>query len=222
MPRIARVVVPEMPHHVTQRGNYQQKVFMENTDRKLYLKWIKEYSERYGLRVWAYCLMDNHVHFVVVPQRMDSMAKTFNQAHMRYSQYINHEMGRRGHLWQGRFYSCLLDDSHLYTAIRYVENNPVRVGIVKRAEDYAWSSCRSHVLGLSDPVLSSDLPILNEISDWREYLGMVEEKDMVERLRECTSTGRPTGSKAFVRRIERLLERELIPQPIGRPRKRRR
>ncbi len=221
MPRIARVVVPEMPHHVTQRGNYQQKVFMEDIDRRLYLRWIKEYSDRYSLKIWAYCLMDNHVHYVVVPQRMDSMARTFNQAHMRYSQYINNKMGKRGHLWQGRFYSCLLDDAHLYTAVRYVENNPVRAGIVKRPEDYPWSSCRSHVLGLVDPVLSNNVPILNDISDWREYLGMVEEKDMIKHLRDCTSTGRPAGNKVFVSGVERLLGRELFPQPIGRPRKRR-
>ena len=98
MARMARIIVPNIPHHLTQRGNYRQIVFDTNNDRVQYLSWIKEYSERYGLKVWAYCLMDNHVHFIVVPSDTDSLAKTFNQAHMRYSQYHNEKIGQRGHL----------------------------------------------------------------------------------------------------------------------------
>ena len=219
MPRIARVVVPGIPHHITQRGNYQQVVFREDEDREQYLQWVKEYSNRYYLTVWGYCLMDNHVHFIAVPQNSDSLARTFNQAHMRYSQYYNHMMRRRGHLWQGRFYSCPLDEAHLYAGLRYVERNSVRAGLVKRAEDYRWSSALSHIEGLDDPILSSDLPLLKEITDWREYLSKPDDKVIIERLRRCTSTGRPMGSASFVKKIEGLLGRVLVPQPIGRPRK---
>lgn len=221
MPRIARVVVPDLPHHVTQRGNYQQIVFRRDEDRNQYLLWIKKYSNRCGLKIWAYCLMDNHVHFIVVPQRPDSMARTFNQAHMRYSEYFNRKMGKRGHLWQGRFYSCPLDETHHYAAVRYVENNPVRAGLVERGEDYPWSSAPNHVEGMSSPVLSDDLPLLREIANWREYLSMSDEESMVKHIRRCTSTGRPAGDDSFTRRIERLLGRALTPEPIGRPRKHR-
>ena len=194
MPRIARVVVPGIPHHVTQRGNYQQLVFLNDDDREQYLIWIKEYSNRCRLKIWAYSLMDNHVHFIVVPQEPDSMARTFNQAHMRYSQYFNRRIKKRGHLWQGRFYSCPLDDVYLYVAVRYVENNSVRAGLVRRAEDYAWSSALSHVQGVKDSILSDDFQLLKEIADWREYLTISDKEDLVEGLRRCTLTGRPSGS----------------------------
>ena len=159
MARMARIIVPNIPHHLTQRGNYRQIVFDTNNDRVQYLSWIKEYSERYGLKVWAYCLMDNHVHFIVVPSDTDSLAKTFNQAHMRYSQYHNEKIGKRGHLWQGRFYSCPLDEVHLYASVRYVEMNPVRAGIIEKAEDYAWSSAKSHIQGIDNPILSRDFSL---------------------------------------------------------------
>ncbi|MFH0800878.1 MAG: transposase [bacterium] len=131
MPRIARAVAPVYPHHVTQRGNYRQPVFEEENDFRQYLFWLKEYTQRYALKIWAYCLMSNHVHFICVPEKEDSLAKCFNTLHMQYSQYVNKKKAVRGHLWQGRFYSCMIDERHLYAAVRYIENNPVRAGIVK-------------------------------------------------------------------------------------------
>jgi putative transposase len=219
MPRIARVVVPDIPHHVTQRGNYQQRVFQDRGDREYYLSLIKEYSKKYGLGIWAYCLMENHVHFIVVPQNPDSMARTFNQAHMRYSQYFNSKMAKRGHLWQGRFYSCCLDEAHLYAAVRYVENNPLRAGLVEEATDYPWSSALSHAEKIDDPILSNDLPLLEEIPDWRRYLSTPEEETILEQIRGCTSTGRPAGSDSFIIKLEGLLGRRLRPKPIGRPKR---
>ena len=145
MPRIARVVIPNIPHHVTQRGNFGQNVFEDDTDRSVYLKWLHEYGQRYGTKFWAYCLMTNHVHYIVVPEYKNSLAMTFNQTHMRYSQYVNRKHNRCGHLWQGRFYSCLLDEDHLYAAMRYVERNPVRAGLKQQSEKYKWSSAASHV-----------------------------------------------------------------------------
>ena len=112
-PRIARIVILGIAYHIMQRGNYQQELFHSDADREQYLLLIKQYSDRYSLKFWAYCLMDNHVHFIVVPEKVDSMVKTFNQDHMRYLQYVNRREGKRGHQWQGRFYSCPLDDAHL-------------------------------------------------------------------------------------------------------------
>ena len=146
MPRIARVVVPNIPYHVTQRGNYQIDVFLDDKDRYKYLSLVKENSTEKSIDILAYCLMNNHVHFVLVPPTSDSLGKMFNQVSMRYSQYFNNKLGKRGHLWQDRYFSCPLDDDHLYEVIRYIENNPVKAGIVKSAEDYCWSSARAHVL----------------------------------------------------------------------------
>jgi len=219
MPRIARAVALDIPHHVTQRGNYQQIVFLDNEDRDHYLAWIKEYSKKCGLKIWAYCLMDNHVHFIVVPSKEDSLARTFNQAHMRYSQYFNRRMKQKGHLWQGRFYSCALDEAHLYCAVRYVERNPVRVGLAKQAEDYPWSSALSHTSKANNSLLSDDLPLLKDITDWKEYLSSFEEEEALEYIRRCTLNGRPAGSEGFMNRIEGLLSRSLKQRPVGRPKK---
>ncbi len=132
MSRSARIVIPNFPYHITQRGNYRQDIFQDDEDRLRYLSWIDEYSKKYDLSVFAYSLMDNHVHFIAIPQKEESLAKVFSIVHMRYSQYFNKKRKTSGHLWQGRFYSCVLDEPYLMTAIRYVEKNPVRAGIVKK------------------------------------------------------------------------------------------
>ncbi len=92
MPRKARIVAPGYPHHITQRGNYKQTVFAEDADRKNYLKLMKIYTGKYGLKIWAYCLMNNHVHFIAVPSTVDSMSKTFSQVNKLYSEYFNKKM----------------------------------------------------------------------------------------------------------------------------------
>ena len=140
MPRIARIVAVGLPHHITQRGNYNQNVFLDDNDRKRYAYWIQEYSAKYGLSILSFCLMQNHVHFIVIPNRGDLLAKTLNAAHMRYSQYFNKKMRAKGHLWQGRFYSCVLDEVHLIAAARYIERNPVRANIVRKPWEWKWSA----------------------------------------------------------------------------------
>jgi len=136
MPRIARAVAKGYPHHVTQRGNYRQTVFEDDEAFIQYKTWLKEYGQKFGLEIRADCLMTNHVHFVCVPQREDSLAKTFDTLHMRYSQYFNRKKGAIGHLWQGRFFSCSLDETHLYAAIRSIEKNSLRAKIVRSPENY--------------------------------------------------------------------------------------
>jgi putative transposase len=217
MPRISRAVATDLPHHVTQRGNYKQSVFEEDNDFRHYLQWLRDYTRRYSLKVWAYCLMSNHVHFVCVPTGEDSLARTFNTLHMRYSQYFNRKKKAKGHLWQGRFYSSILDESHLFAAIRYVENNPVRAGVVDSPDEYRWSSVRGHINRDSDPILSQDCPLAKEIGDWLEYLKEEDDKVMIDKIRSSTRTGRPCGDDGFMSRMEALLGRQLKALPRGRP-----
>ena len=219
MPRISRAVAIDIPHHVTQRGNYQQSVFEDNNDFRQYLQWLRDYARRYSLKIWAYCLMSNHVHFVCVPKKEDSFARTFNALHMRYSQYFNRKEKAKGHLWQGRFYSCILDESHLFAAIRYVENNPVRARVVDKPGDYKYSSVRGHKNMDSDPILSQDCPLVKETRNWLEYLREEDDKIVVDEVRSNTRTGRPCGDDGFISRIEGLLGRQLKASPRGRPRK---
>ena len=154
MPRISRAVIEGLPYHITQRGNRRADIFFDDADREKYLEWLSEYSNKHDLKILAYCLMTNHIHLVVVPKYTNSLSKVMRPLHMRYAQYINHKKDWVGHLWQGRFFSSVLDESYLLTAVRYVEQNPVRAGIVSIAEDYKWSSAASHCGTAKSNILS--------------------------------------------------------------------
>ncbi len=219
MPRIARAVAVGFPHHITQRGNYRQRVFEGDDDYRQYLEWLQFYGKKYSLKIWAYCLMGNHVHFIVVPMAVDSMSRTFNTLHMRYSQYFNRRHEDKGHLWQGRYYSCALDEPHLYAGIRYVENNPVKARIVKRAEQYTWSSARAHVKRIADLVLAGDCYLVESIDDWSTYLREKEDAVLIGDIRNSTKTGRPCGDDSFIEKIEKRLGRKLAAFSRGRPQK---
>lgn len=222
MPRIARVVAVGLPHHITQRGNYQQVVFLDEADRRRYLWWIRDYSIKYDLSILAYCLMQNHVHFIAIPYKIDSLAKTFNAAHMRYSQYLNEKLEKKGHLWQGRFYSCILDEPHLILAARYIERNPVRAGLVEKPWQWLWSSALEHVNGKTDGIIK--LGNLFEIvgmshSSWKEYIDKQEKEDLLQRIRKYTIKGSPLGTTEFVEKLEGETGRKLRVLRVGRPKK---
>jgi putative transposase len=217
MPRVARITAIGYPHHITQRGNYRQRVFKTQNDYKQYLSWLKEYSDRNALDIWAYCLMPNHVHFVCVPQNNDSLARTFNALHMRYAQYINKKQGMSGHLWQGRFYSCILAEKHLFAAVRYVENNPVRAGLVKEPDEYPWSSAKGHVKKGGDIILCDKSYSHRDIKNWLSFLKSDTDSDAVEDIRVKTRIGRPYGEDAFMAKLEKKLGMELTERRPGRP-----
>jgi putative transposase len=221
MPRMARVVIAGEPHHVTQRGNRREKVFHQRGDYQRYLWLLGDYAGKHGLAVQAYCLMPNHVHLIAVPREADSLALALKPVHLRYAQEINKRLGVSGVLWQGRFYSCPMDDHHFWAAVRYVERNPVRAGLVDRAEDYPWSSAAVHC-GLRTSHLLTDLPHRPEwLTDWSTWLRDEDDPETLKKLRWSTRTGRPAGGRAFIDRLERLVGRILRPQKGGRPRTRR-
>ena len=221
MPRGARLVLPGLPHHLTHRGNNRQEVFRDEEDRLTYLALLRHYAPKHGLKVLGYCLMTNHVHLAAVPEREDSLARAMGCAHLRYAQAFNWRYGECGHRWQGRFYSCALDDSHLIAALRYVERNPVRAGMTARAWEYGWSSAAAH-LGDRDP---SGLLDVREwqtrfwAAEWRRMLSEPEEEGQLRAIRLQTRTGRPLGSQGFLERLEILLGRHLGARPVGRPRR---
>lgn len=222
MPRIARVVAIGQPHHITQRGNYRQDVFLNADNRKQYLAWINEYSVKYGVFVLAHCLMANHVHFIAIPNESDSLAKTFNTAHMRYSQYFNKKLKQGGHLWQGRFYSCVLDQSHLVLAARYIERNPVRAGLVDKPWQWPWSSAAVHTNRKdNESVEFGDLLGIIGMSSsaWEKYIDSAEEDNFLQDIRKHTYAGRPLGEPEFTAGLEEKYGRRLCALPIGRPRK---
>jgi len=219
MPRIARAVFPNVPHHVTQRGNRREDVFFSDDDRRRYLELLQGYSELHGLEILAYCLMSNHVHLVVVPRKAASLAAALKPVHLRYAQHVNWTHDLAGRLWRGRFFSCPLDDRHCRAAIKYVERNPVRARLVRKAENYPWSSAAGHTGRREDPLLSRRPEIEAAIRDWSKWLQQRQPDAVIARIRQSTRTGRPLGDDSFVRRLEKLCGRILRPKPGGRPRK---
>jgi len=208
MPRRARLVIPGMAHHVTQRGNFKQDVFHRQEDFRNYCYWFKKFSQDYKVEVIAYCLMRNHVHFVVIPGCKYSLGLLFKNVHMRYAQYKNKRESRTGHLWQGRFYSCILSRTHLYRAVRYVEQNPVRAKICQKPWDYVWSSAKTHVCQEKQPIitLSREYTMLGgrfrKGARWKEYL--LRGDDAVdEEIRIRTYKGLAVGKKAFIEKLEK-------------------
>ena len=218
MPRMARVVVAGIPHHVMQRGNRREDIFFSDDDRQKYLQLLLEYSAKYELQTLAYCLMTNHVHLVCVPELEESLSSVLKPLDMRYAQHVNWTHGISGRLWQGRFYSCVLDEDHLWAAIRYVERNPVRARIVRKAENYEWSSAAAHC-GLRSDAVVSPMPKSRpaEPSGWSAWLAEGDDEKMVTTLRLHTRTGRPAGGKRFVAELELKMGRRLRVNPAGRP-----
>jgi len=219
MPRIARAVAVGVPHHVTQRGNHRQDVFFTPDDYAVYLHWLAEYATKYQLRIWACCLMPNHVHLVVTPEREDTLARTMQAVQSRFTQRLNSRLHWHGHLWQGRFFSAPLDEYYFWHALRYVERNPVRAGLVARAETYPWSSAAAHC-GVAPTNLLAPLPAetLMGADGWSAWLAGAEGEAILS-LRAATSSGRPCGTLAFVEQMSSALGRPLQAPQRGRPRK---
>ena len=222
MPRLARSVCAQVPHHITQRGNRREQVFFTDEDRQVYLRWLKEYAEKHEVDILAYCLMTNHIHLVAVPKTEDGLQQTLKPLHMRYAQRINRTRGWKGHLWQGRFFSSALDEAYLWAAIRYVERNPVRARMVRKAENYRWSSAAAHCLLMHDEVLTTNSSWRKQfeaIGDWSAWLAQGDEPQELEVLRRNADKGLPCGSEKFIRKLEKLTGRALQYRPQGRPRK---
>ncbi|HOX37365.1 MAG TPA: transposase [Candidatus Brocadiia bacterium] len=218
MARIARIVAPGLPHHVTQRGARRMKTFFRRADYEDYIALAVEWCAKRGVEVWAYCLMPNHVHLIAAPERADSLARALGEAHRRYSRSVNLRKGWSGYLWQYRFASFPLDEAHLCAAARHVELNPVRAGLVKRAEDYEWSSARAHATGRDDALVKTQR-LLDIWPRWGEVLAAGLTDAEAECLRLHERTGRPLGNEGFVAGLESRLDRRLAPGKPGRPRK---
>jgi putative transposase len=214
MARLARVVAPGVPHHITQRGNRRQQTFFSDDDYRLYLDLMAEWCAHYGVAIWAYCLMPNHVHLIAVPDSEAALGLAIGEAHRRYSRHVNFREDWRGHLWQGRFASFPMDERYLLAAARYVELNPLRAGLVKHPKDYAWSSARAHLQGGDDGLVKA-AALLDIVPDWASFLDGGLTGDDRNAIRQHERTGRPLGGEGFVGRLEGLLDRTLKKKKPG-------
>lgn len=169
MPRQSRLVIPGVAMHITQRGNFRSKVFIDDEDKAYYIRIFLFYKKKFKVKLYAWCLMDNHVHFILEPSNLKGLALLFKSLNVKYGHYINKKLNRKGRVWEGRFYSCLLDAEHLYEAIRYVELNPFRANMESEIGTYYWSSYHEHV-GQRKEVFLSKSPVDIEKSEWKAYL----------------------------------------------------
>jgi putative transposase len=214
MARLARVVIPGLPHHVTQRGNGGARTFFADADYALYRGLLAEQCRAAGVEVWAWCLMPNHVHLVLVPSDADGLRRALAAVHRRFAGIIHARRKRTGHFWQGRFGAVVMDEAHLAAALRYVSLNPVRARLVERARDWRWSSTRAHLSGKSDGMTALK-PIRERFPSFADLLDDEPEADLFSRLRAAESIGRPLGDERFLARIERLTARALRPGKRG-------
>ena len=227
MPRIARIVAVGYPHHITQRGNYQQKIFLDEADLRKYLSLIIPESKRYKLKILAYCLMPNHVHFIGIPEKEDSLGKVFKYVNMKYSQYHNKKIHSRGHLFQQRFFSCVMDEAYTIACARYIERNPVRAKLVKKPWEWKWSSAILHCQKERE---SKDILGANRLFNYidyeqkkcQEFIEYSDDAEQSNKIKELTTRGRPLGGPQFVKKLEAKLNRVFSFRSRGRPKKRKR
>ena len=213
MARIARLVVPGLPHHVTQRGNGGQKVFFFETDYQLYKDLLLENCKLADVTCWAFCLMPNHIHAILVPSHEDGIRAALAATHRRYAGIINARRKKTGHFWQGRYGAAVMDEDHVAAAFRYILLNPVTAKLVDKPEQWPWSSAKAYLKGSEDG-LTSKGPMLSRFPAMRSLLG--ESVDLSEHVVRADETiGRPRGSAAFLSALEKQTGRALVPEKRG-------
>jgi putative transposase len=214
MARIPRIVIPHHPHHVVQRGNRRQEVFFKDEDYREYLNFLEKYSKKFKLKIVSYCLMPNHTHLIVIPEEENSLAQAIGETHRNYTRMINFRENWRGYLWQGRFSSYVLDERYLYNAVKYILLNPVRAKMVKKAQDYKYSSLGHHLNKKKSAFLTDDI-LHDIIKDWTEYLQQDIAKADAAMMQKHERTGRPLGSGNFIKSLERKLGLKLRKKKPG-------
>ena len=217
MTRLARVIAVGVPHHITQRGNARRFILQDESDRKVYRDLLRQSTEFHGIAVVGYCLMSNHVHVIAVPEKGDVLARALKETHGRFASYWNALHHSTGHVWQGRYYSCPLDEPHLWEALRYTELNPVRASLVTRAECWNWSSAAAHC-GADATEAWLAMPLWRarwSAVDWHMYLDAGVTESQFAAIRRSTYSGRPLGSQKFTTMLEKETKRRLTPQKPG-------
>ncbi len=202
MARLARIVIPGIPHHVTQRGNGRQQTFFDKKDYALYRDLLREHAAANGVAVWSWVLMPNHVHLILVPEAQDSLRACMSKVHRAYAGHIHAREQRTGHFWQGRFGCVAMDEAHLMAAIPYVALNPVRAQLVQRARQWKWSSVHAHLDPAKGDGLTDTAPVLDRVGNFAGLLRAGEDEELSMALRRAETVGRPLGDDAFMAYIE--------------------
>jgi putative transposase len=215
MARLARMIIPGVPHHVTQRGNRRERIFFEAGDEAVYLDLLSSQLRRCAVECWAYCLMPNHVHLILTPSDESGLARAVGEAHRRYTAFVGARGGWTGHLFQGRFGSVAMDEDHLMAAFRFVALNPVKAKLVERAEDWQWASTRAHLAGLDTPYVKVE-PALSRAPDFAAFVAVTpDENPLWSDVLRAETIGRPVGAKEWIAQLEHIHRRTFSPQKRG-------
>ncbi len=207
-------MAPGYPHHITQRGNRRQQTFFSDEDYQAYIDLMAHWCGHFNVEIWSYCLMPNHTHLIAVPSTPDGLASAIGEAHRRYARMVNFREGWRGYFWQGRFASFIMDEPHLLAAARYIEQNPVRAGLVKKPEEYRWSSCRAHLNLVKDPLVRAE-PLWGYVDKWDEFVNLPVDTVKRDAVQKHERTGRPLGGDEFIIQLEAETGRMLKKKKTG-------
>lgn len=228
MPRRARVIVPHMPHHIVQRGHNRGVVFVEESDYQYYLDTLLEFKKEFGLRLFSYCLMTNHIHLIVQPREdLSSVGKLMKRLAARQTRLVNKLERRTGSLWEGRYKASVIDsDEYLLQCCRYVELNPVKAGMTASPSDYKWSSCRERIGLDEDRYLDcfEQYDLLGSTDKQRAcryqtYLNKIIEANKCHQfIQNSVERNQLIGSGKFVEEIEKRIGVRVENRGRGRPR----
>jgi putative transposase len=216
MARLARIVIPGIPHHVTQRGNGRQQTFFCEDDFAFYRNLLRHYCAEHGVAIWAWVLMPNHVHLILVPETEDSLRAALSKVHRAYAGHIHARETRTGHFWQGRFGCVAMDEAHLAAAVRYVVLNPVRARLVGRAKDWRWSSVHAHLKPTKGDGITETAPVAERFPNFAAVIRAGEDEALSHALRRAETVGRPLGDDMFMAHIEASTGRDARPAKRGR------
>ena len=216
MARIKRIVIPNTPHHITQRGVRSMNIFFKHEDYEYYKELLFTQCKLHDLKIISYCLMTNHVHIIAIPRNKDSLSKAIGETHRLYTRKINFEQKVKGHLFQERFYSTPLDEEHFLYALRYVEQNPVKAFMVKYPWDYEYSSAKYRLNLVKEDKLLSNYESIDNIVNYKEFL---QETTQTKFIEEKTRTGKPCGNEDFYDKIKLLTGIDYKNKKAGRPKK---
>jgi len=227
MPRQARIIIPNFPYHVLNRANNKEVVFLDNEDFRFFLQQVKKYKEKFRVKIYHYCVMPNHYHFLIEPQAPESLARFMHGLMLVYAQHVQRKYGKVGHIWQERYKSSIIEkESYLDQCGYYIEDNPRRAGLVKDLKDWPWSSYQFYAFGKPDPITDVDPQYLKlgatpgeRQENYRKFIICTQNEKWLKDIREKSSQG-ILGNEGFVKEmVERFKIKLVRVGQRGRPRK---
>jgi putative transposase len=225
MARLPRLVLANQPHHIIQRGNNRQHIYVDQLDYQQFLLYLRDAAKQFKVAIHAYVLMPNHVHLLASPSDTTGLAKMMQWVGRKYVPYFNHKYQRSGTLFQGRFITSVIDsEAYFLRCMRYIEWNPVRAQLSERPEDYDWSSARHHIGARPDGLIIDhaifwalgNTPFQREAA-YVEFLGAGEGSKGVAEINAAVLRGWPLGSDHYKQLLEQRAKRQVLPAKRGRP-----